>query len=145
MTQAEQRALALQWANAKDALDTAKKAETELRAQLLAACFPDGLAFGTQRADLGEGHKLKVEVSKEGKITDATACALALGLMREDGELGGELADRVVKMKPALVVGEFQKLPERYFALFKDAARVDQGSPSATLERPDVLRLARAH
>lgn len=128
-------ALALRHREASQAAKAATARELELRGELVAELFPK-LERGTHHHDFGGGYVLKVEVRPKVALETAQL-SVALDVMREDGELGAELAGRLVKYKPELMLSEYQKLPTKFADLMKDAVTIGQSTPSVTLSVPD--------
>jgi hypothetical protein len=128
-------ALVLQWAEAARELADVKVREIGLRLQVVAACFADDLERGTQRQDLGQGYGLKAEVPDNVKI-DGVKVLEGLKQLRAEGDAGELLADRLVKFKPELRIGEWFKLSDERRAYFADSITITTGTPALELTKP---------
>lgn len=122
------------WLQAADELATAKARELELRAEVLGAAFP-AIKSGTSSAELGAGYGLKAVLRLNYKL-DPPKTDAALGKLRARGEVGALLADRVVKLEPKLVLGEYFKLEKADARLFQPALTITPGQASLELTRP---------
>jgi hypothetical protein len=134
---ARRLALALEWRASKDALDAAKAAEAALRTEVIDACFPAGLAEGTNTHELPRGFVLKVVSRALAKPGDVESLKTAIGKLAALGEVGKLLAGRLVKWKPEVSLSEFRKLDANVQQLFGKAVTVERTSPSMSLAAPD--------
>jgi hypothetical protein len=128
--------LALEWANADYALKKAKADEGAKRAELVKACFPDGLVEGTNRAELAGGYVVKAVVTPRPKIPDIPLLKAAIAKLEAVGEAGKLLAQRLVKWKPELSVGEWKKLEPKHRAMFAKAVSIEPSGPAVELIEP---------
>lgn len=132
--------LVTQWENAKAASSNAVELERNLRAQVMAAVFPNA-KVGTNNFDLGRGYTLKA-VKKlnykidDSRIDDAVEAIEALG--NEGAFLGG----RLVRFKPELATGEYNKLDAtnpthvKIKALIDGVLTITDGSPTLEITKP---------
>lgn len=115
--------------------------ERELRAEVIKAVFPEllgGNDTGTFRHSFGKGYELKVEIRPQPGFKPEQLAA-ALELMTADGDLGKELAGRLVKYTPELRVAEFKKLPPKYSEMLEGVVALGQQSPTVDLTVPQAV------
>lgn len=116
------------WNKAVKALARAKEAESEARAELVKAAFPNGLDEGTNTFDLAGKWKLKVSGVVSRSVDEASLPSI-LERVREKFE-GLDLKD-LIKWKPELKVGDYKKLDAKVKKLF-DNALVIKGTGDTT-------------
>lgn len=147
--------LLLAWKAAKEALDTHKDAEMNLRKAVCAHLFPQPVE-GTQRFDLGNGYSVKLTYKNNYNIErDADKVDVALEIMAKMGNEGGAIAERIVKWKADLSITEYRQLVDRSekfkndptsFGAYATEARIlrelnniltiTPGSPTLEIEEP---------
>ncbi len=128
-------AMALAWSKLDAQLKALRTAESEARGELVAACFPDGVAHGVNLAELGKGYTLKAFVRPNPKI-DAALLKSALEQLEKLGPVGKLLAGRLVKWKPELSLSEYKKLEAPHAELFAQAIVIDKATPALELVEP---------
>lgn len=114
-------AASAEWNKAKKALDKAKTAESEARAALVKAAFPNGLDEGTNTLPLAGKWKLKV-TGVVSRAIDEAALPAVLERIKVKFE-GLDLAD-LVKWKPELKTGDYKKLDAKVQKMFDNALTI---------------------
>lgn len=109
---AERDALIRNWLLSKKQLDTAKEAESVMRAQIVAMYFDPNKEKGTENLELGEGYKLKC-VKKETAKIDKNRIDSALEAIEALGERAKFFAERLFKWTPDLSITEWNDIKER--------------------------------
>lgn len=145
----------LSWVDAVSVRNQAIEAEREWRQRVKADCFPNAVR-GTQRFDLKNGYKLKLQQSYTYKLGDRTLIDPAtnqlipinkqvedLQLAIEDlGNEGPMLSDRLIRWKPEIVESEYRKLNVEFPVekaakdLIDAILTITEGSPQMELEEP---------
>lgn len=128
-------ALALRHRELAEKARAASAEEMKARDELVAALFPEGAPIGTNNEDLGSGYTLKVEVRPNVKL-DEEKLPATMQRLANAGDLGAELAKRLVKHTPELRLGEFKKLPANFQRWFAKVVTISPGRPSVKLEGP---------
>lgn len=159
-TEAERRkkldAALVQWQSAKDALETAKEAEMNLRKYCFQLAFTDAKE-GMNSLELGSGYvlkggkklnyNLKAPVGYDGDAVDAVdEVAEKFGQISNEGKF---IAERLFKFKVDLSVSEYRKLTEdaKHSAGAKvmltelnKVLEISEGSPTLEIREPKVKK-----
>ncbi len=104
--------LLLEWQKKKDAIETAKAEEMELRKYIVKREFPKP-DEGTNTKELGEGYKLKAVVKYNYTLADNDKVEECLNHISALGNEGPFIADRLVSWKPSFLKTEYTDLLER--------------------------------
>ncbi len=114
-----------------------KARELQARQKLIAKYFADVVAGdeGTKTFDLGRGYALAATFRTSYSL-DPEKARKAQDEMGRQGDLGVELATRVIRWKPDLRVGEFKKLPPAFARIIRRAMSTSSSTPSLELREP---------
>ncbi len=104
-------ALLLLWQQKKDAIETAKAEEMDLRKYIVKREFPKA-DEGTNRKELGNGYDLKAVVKMNYNLADNDTVEATLDKLSAMGAAGSAIADRLVSWKPNFLKTEYRKLEE---------------------------------
>jgi hypothetical protein len=149
------KAIVLEWTQLATLKDEAVEKEREQRAKVKYHCFPNAVR-GTQRFDLQNGYKLKLQQTFTYKLGDkamvdpATNQPISITKQIEElqtaiADLGNEgplLSDRLIKWEPKLVDSEYRKLSDDFPVekaakeLIDQLLTISEGSPQIVLEPP---------
>ena len=137
MTKANRDELIQKWNESVKVLSEARKAESELRDQVLKAAFnfKGDDREGTENIELGNDYKLKA-VFKLSRSVNNAKIQKALDKMEKSGPEGEFLADRLINWKASLNKKEFDALPTNYRRMVEPAITSKPGKPSLTLVCP---------
>lgn len=129
-------AILSQWEHAKELLDVAKAQEARLRKAAIEAVYPNGIGEGANTVELADGVKL----TATGKInyrldSDTDKVDKALNRLEAAGPEGKLLAERLVSWKPALAVGEYRKLEDKYRKIIDSVIITSEGAPTLAIKR----------
>lgn len=105
-------ALLMLWQTKKEAIETAKTEEMELRKYIVRREFPKA-DEGTTRKDLGNGYQLKAVVKYNYTLADNDTVEKCLDHISALGNEGPFIADRLVSWKPNFLKTEYNDLLER--------------------------------
>jgi len=122
--------LVSRWERAKVALDAAKKLESALREELVAAHFQQN-STGTHHFDTPDGRDL-VCVKKLNYKLDKDTTAEAQSVIAT--LIGVELASRLVSWKPDLSLTEYKKLPDNARVIIDRALTITPATPTLELK-----------
>lgn len=130
-----------QWKEWKAKLDEAKKAEAELRKQVIDAFSEENpdTASGTENIDIGYGYKLKIVHKLEYTLDNANdyeKTDKALDEIEESVEHGELLVDRLIRRKLELSVSEYKKLPAAAKKIIDKVVTTKPGAKSVELVAP---------
>jgi len=121
--------LVSRWERAKAALDAAKKLESALREEIVAAHFQQN-STGTHHFDTPDGRdlvcvkKLNYKLDKDTTANAQTEIAVLIGV---------ELATRLVNWKPDLSLSEYNKLPDNAREAIDRALTITPATPTLEL------------
>lgn len=126
------------WQAKKAELDALKLAESQLRAEVLAAFsehVADELFSGVENIDIGQGYDLKITHALSYKLDNAndferTDEALDAIEKLDNGEL---LAERLVKRKLELSVSEYKKLPPAAKKIIDRVLTITNAAPTVAI------------
>lgn len=103
--------LLMEWQKKKEAIETAKAEEMELRKYIVKREFPKA-EEGTNTKELGEGYKLKAVVNMNYNLADNDTVEATLEKLTSMGAAGSAIADRLVSWKPNFLKTEYRQLQE---------------------------------
>lgn len=110
--------------------------DKELRVMIYGANFGN-LEDGKQHTiELGNGYKLKGKRLLNYKL-DKDATATALDTLRQSGNEGSFVADRLVKWEPKLSVTEYKALTDEQRDIIDEVLTVTPGLPVVELVKPE--------
>lgn len=128
--------LILEQAKAAEQAKFWKERDAELRGMIYGANF-QGMEDGKQHTiELGNGYKLKGKRPISYKL-DVETTKTALQYLRELGNEGTFVADRVVKWKPELSLTEYNKMSEQQRKILDAALTTTPGLPVIELVKPE--------
>jgi hypothetical protein len=103
--------LLMLWQKRKDAIETAKSDEMELRKYIVGRAFPQKQE-GMNNKELGQGYVLKASVKYNYNLADNDTVEDCLNKISALGNQGSFIADRLVGWTPAFKLTEYRKLCE---------------------------------
>ena len=103
--------LLLEWQAKKQAIETAKAEEMDLRKYIVAREFPKP-SEGMNTKDLGNGYQLKAAVKYNYNLADNDKVEATLEKLSKLGNAGSAIADRLVSWKPNFLLTEYRQLCE---------------------------------
>ena len=124
--------LLMEWLEAKEALELAKKKEALLRNMVVNAFFKEQKE-GTNDCELGNGYVLKLKQNYIRSFVDNLSVKETLAKL---SALGFEDGEKYVKFKPSLVLTEYRKLEGDRKIAFDTMLVVKQSLPSIELVSP---------
>lgn len=124
--------LLMEWMDAKEALELAKKKEALLRNMVANAFFKEQKE-GTNDCQLGNGYVLKLKQNYIRSFVDNLSVEEMLAKL---SALGFEDGEKYVKFKPSLVLTEYRKLEGDRKIAFDTMLVVKQSLPSIELVTP---------
>ena len=95
----------------KQAIETAKEQEMELRKYIVGRAFP-AKSEGMNTKDLGNGYQLKAAVKYNYNLADNDTVEKCLEKIASLGNQGPFIADRLVSWKPSFLLTEYRQLQE---------------------------------
>lgn len=122
----------MQWIEAKEALDLAKKKEALLRNMVVNAFFKEQKE-GTNNCELGNGYVLKL---KQNYIRSFVDNLPAEEMLAKLTALGFEDGEKYIKFKPSLVLTEYRKLEGDRKIAFDTMLEIKASLPSIELVAP---------
>lgn len=108
----DQDKLLVLWQQKKDAIETAKSAEMELRKYIVNRAFPQKHE-GTNTLELGGGYELKANVKFNYRLADNVLVEATLNEIEKVGNEGQFIADRLVSWTPNFLLTEYRALQEQ--------------------------------
>ena len=140
-------ALLMLWQQKKEAIETAKAEEMELRKYIVKREFPKANE-GAIRKDLGNGYELKAVVKYNYTLADNDTVEKCLDHISSLGNEGPFIADRLVSWKPSFLKTEYNELLERKNKGDERAAKIldivtgmltiSEGAPTLDIVEPKV-------
>ena len=124
--------LLMEWVDAKEALELAKKKEALLRNMVVNAFFKEQKE-GTNDCELGNGYTLKLKQNYIRSFVDNLSVKEMLAKL---SALGFEDGEKYVKFKPSLVLTEYRKLEGDRKIAFDTMLVIKQSLPSIELVAP---------
>lgn len=104
-------ALLLLWQQKKDAIETAKAEEMDLRKYIVKREFPKP-NDGMNNKELGNGYVLKASVKYNYNLADNDTVENTLEKLSQLGNAGSAIAERLVSWKPNFLLTEYRQLQE---------------------------------
>lgn len=140
--------LLMLWQKRKDAIETAKSEEMDLRKYIVGRAFPQKQE-GTNTKEIGDqGWQLKSVVKYNYNLADNDTVEAALNKIASMGNQGPFIADRLVKWSASFLLTEYRQLQEdaakgEVFA--KDCLKeieamltITEGAPTLAIVEPKV-------
>ncbi len=103
--------LLMLWQKRKEAIETAKNDEMELRKYIVGRAFPQKTE-GMNNKELGAGYVLKASVKYNYNLADNDVVEATLEKLSNLGNSGNAIADRLVSWKPNFLLTEYRQLVE---------------------------------
>ena len=125
--------LLMEWMDAKEALELAKKKEVLLRNMVANAFFKNEQKEGTNNCELGNGYVLKLKQNYIFSFVDNLPVEEMLAKL---SALGFEDGEKYIKFKPSLVLAEYRKLDGDRKIAFDTMLEIKQSLPSIELVTP---------
>ena len=122
----------MQWVEAKEALDLAKKKEALLRNMVVNSFFKEQKE-GTSNCQLGNGYVLKLKQNYIRSFVDNLPVEEMLAKL---SALGFEDGEKYIKFKPSLVLTEYRKLEGDRKIAFDTMLEIKASLPSIELVAP---------
>lgn len=137
--------LLLLWQQKKDAIETAKAEEMELRKYIVSREFPKPKE-GMNNKPLGNGYTLKAGVKFNYNLADNDTVETTLEKLSNLGNAGSAIADRLVSWKPTFLLTEYRQLCEdkdkgSKFAvdalnIISDMLTITEAAPTLEIKEP---------
>jgi hypothetical protein len=139
--------LLMRWQHLKDAVETAKAAEMDLRKYIVSRAFPNKTE-GANIKELGAGYSLKAGIKYNYNLDpDNKKVQEALDRIRKIGNEGTFIADRIVSWKPTFVLTEYRALLEdksetatQILGIVHDILTITEAAPSLEIKSPKVKK-----
>lgn len=125
--------LLMEWMDAKETLELAKKKEVLLRNMVANAFFKNEQKEGTNNYELGNGYILKLKQNYIFSFVDKLPVEEMLAKL---SALGFEDGEKYIKFKPSLVLTEYRKLEGDRKIAFDTMLEIKQSLPSIELVTP---------
>ena len=125
--------LLMEWMEAKETLELAKKKEVLLRNMVVNAFFKNKQKEGTNNYELGNGYTLKLKQNYIFSFVDNLPVEEMLAKL---SALGFEDGEKYIKFKPSLVLTEYRKLEGDKKIAFDTMLEIKQSLPSIELVTP---------
>lgn len=122
----------MQWVEAKEELELAKKKEVLLRNMVVNAFFKEQKE-GVNNYELGNGYVLKLKQNYIHSFVDKLPASEMLAKL---SALGFEDGEKYIKFKPSLVLTEYRKLEGDKKIAFDTMLEIKQSLPSIELVSP---------
>jgi hypothetical protein len=142
-------ALLLLWQQKKDAIETAKAEEMDLRKYIVKREFPQKTE-GMNTKELGNGYQLKAGVKYNYKLADNDTVESTLEKLSNLGNAGSAISDRLVSWHPNFLLSEYRQLiedKEKGSKFADDALRVinemltiTEGAPTLEIKAPKAKK-----
>jgi hypothetical protein len=138
-------ALLLLWQQKKDAIETAKAEEMDLRKYIVKREFPKPNE-GMNNKELGNGYTLKAGVKYNYNLADNDTVEATLEKLSNLGNAGSAISDRLVSWKPNFLLTEYRQLIEdkdkgSKFAddalkIITEMLTITEGAPTLEIKAP---------
>lgn len=138
-------ALLLEWQKKKDAIETAKAEEMDLRKYIVKREFPKPTE-GMNNKDLGNGYVLKAAIKYNYNLADNDTVEATLEKLSKLGNAGSAISDRLVSWKPNFLLTEYRQLQEdkekgMQFAsqalnIINEMLTITEGAPTLEIKEP---------
>ncbi len=103
--------LLMLWQKRKEAIETAKADEIDLRKYIVGRAFPQKNE-GMNNKDLGNGYTLKAGIKYNYNLADNDKVEDCLNKIAAIGNQGSFIADRLVSWKPSFLLTEYRALQD---------------------------------
>lgn len=103
--------LLMLWQQKKEAIETAKTEEMDLRKYIVSRAFPQKQE-GMNNKDLGSGYTLKAGVKFNYNLADNDIVEATLEKLSKLGNAGSAISDRLISWKPNFLLTEYRQLVE---------------------------------
>lgn len=143
MTDAEKFQLVGEWYKAKRDLAEAQARERMLRERVVADLFEYGegeLREKTERFGMPGGYSLKATFSIRHGFSSREDVRAALDEIETMGDLGRELAERLVRWTPELSLSEYKKAPDAMRDILARVVVAKPALPSLELDPPKAKK-----
>lgn len=137
--------LLLEWQKKKDAIETAKAEEMELRKYIVKREFPKPKE-GMNTKELGAGYQLKAGVKFNYNLADNDTVEATLEKLAGMGAAGSAIADRLVSWKPNFLLTEYRQLCEdkekgsqfaqTALSVINEMLTITEGAPTLEIKEP---------
>lgn len=135
--------LLMEWQRLKNAVETAKAAEIDLRKYIVSRAFPNKTE-GMNTKELGEGYSLKAAVKYNYNLDpDNEKIWQALEKISKIGNQGTFIADRLVSWKASFLLTEYRALLEdksetatQILGIVHDILTVTEAAPTLEIKAP---------
>jgi len=141
--------LLMLWQQKKQAIETAKNEEMELRKYIVKREFP-AKTEGMNSKDLGNGYTLKASVKYNYNLADNDTVEATLDKLSKLGNAGSAISDRLVSWKPNFLLGEYRQLVEdkekgsKFAAdalnLINEMLTITEAAPTLEIKEPKVKK-----
>ena len=138
-------ALLLEWQKKKNAIETAKAEEMELRKYIVTREFPKPKE-GMNTKELGAGYQLKAGVKFNYNLADNDTVEATLEKLSNMGAAGSAIADRLVSWKPNFLLTEYRQLCEdkdkgsqfaqTALSVINDMLTITEAAPTLEIKEP---------
>jgi len=133
----------------KQAIETAKEQEMELRKYIVSRAFPDKHE-GMNTKELGAGYQLKAAVKYNYNLADNDTVEATLEKLSGMGAAGSAIADRLVSWKPAFLLSEYRQLCEdkdkgsqfasTALSVIGEMLTISEGAPTLEVKAPKAKK-----
>lgn len=138
-------ALLMLWQSKKEAIETAKTEEMNLRKYIVSRAFP-AKTEGMNTKELGNGYALKAGIKYNYNLADNDTVEATLEKLSNLGNAGSAISDRLVSWKPNFLLTEYRQLIEdkekgSKFAddalkIINEMLTVTEAAPSLEIKEP---------
>ena len=118
------------WYNMADEMAQYKAVEMELRKEIFDRCFPNPVEGSGNKYELQGGWIVQAKYPYTRKVD----VAILTNLQPKLDKAG--VPSSVIKWTPTLVMGEYNKLPDKQKAILDQAIEVKPGSPALEVKLP---------
>lgn len=137
--------LLMLWQKKKDAIETAKSEEMDLRKYIVGRAFP-AKTEGVNNRELGNGYVLKATVKYNYSLADNDVVEATLEKLSNLGNQGSAIADRLVSWKPNFLKTEYSALLEEKdkgskfaadaLGIIESMLTISEAAPTLTISEP---------
>ena len=141
--------LLLEWQKKKEAIETAKAEELDLRKYIVKREFPQPNE-GMNTKELGNGYQLKAAVKYNYNLSDNDTVEQTLEKISAMGPSGSAIADRLISWKPDFLLTEYRQLVEdkdkgSQFAhtalnIINEMLTITEGAPTLEIKEPKARK-----
>lgn len=137
--------LLMAWQKKKDAIETAKAEEIEMRKYIVSRAFP-AKTEGMNTKELGQGYQLKAGVKYNYNLADNDTVEDCLNKIAKVGNQGSFIADRLVSWKPSFLLTEYRALQDEkdkgdkvaleILGIVNNMLTITEGAPTLEIKEP---------